>query len=220
MIVVSNPKRIAIGDPAIADVAGASNTEIIVSAKSAGETNLQIWDDFGQREIAISVYAEDLGKLQKRLQDLFATAGIRGITFQVGEQERKVFALGEVPLRKKEVVMQLLENFKEKIINLITYSEDNPLVEIDVQVLEIAKTAIDKLGIDWSQSLTFNERPTPSTHTLNRHMGDALKSVWQSQFDRTALTAVLNIMQTDNLARVLARPKLVALSGKEAKILV
>ncbi len=220
VINVSNPKRIAIGDPAVADVAGASNTEIILSAKKTGETNLQIWDDLGQREITVRIFSEDLNKLKNRLQNLFETAAIRGVTFQVGEQERKIFVLGDLPVRKKEVVQQLLENFRDKTINLVTYSEDNPLVEIDVQILEISKTAIDKLGINWSTSLSFTEQPTPGTHTLNRHFGDVLKSVWKSQFDRSALTATLNILEQDNLARTLARPKLVALSGKEAKVLV
>ncbi|MDD5019663.1 MAG: TonB family protein [Candidatus Omnitrophica bacterium] len=220
VVEVANPKRIAIGDPKIADVVGASRTEILVSAKEAGETNLQIWDDYGQREVMVRVFEEDLKKLKKRLEDLFATAGLRGVYFQVGEQERKVFVLGEVPLRKKDIVVQLLENFRARTIDLVTFKEDNPLVEIDVQVIEIAKTVIDRLGINWSQSLVFNEVPTPAAHTLIRQAADVIKAVGQSQFDRTALTATLNILEQDNLARTLARPKLVALSGKEAKILV
>lgn len=230
VLAVSNPKRVAIGDPAVADVAGASATEIIISAKAVGETNLQVWDDMGQREITIKVFTEDLAKLKKRLEDLFQTAGIRGITFQAGEQERKIFVLGDLPLRKKEVVIQLLGSFKDKIIDLVTYSEDNPLVEMDAQIMEISKTAIDKLGIDWSQTVTFKEiqpgAPSATTggvfpqHTLNRQMGDLLKSVWQSKFNRSTLTATLNILEKDNLARTLARPKLVALSGSEAKFLV
>jgi TonB family protein len=169
--------------------------------------------------VVVRVFEEDLAKLKKRLEDLFATAGLRGVYFQVGEQERKVFVLGEVPLRKKDIVTQLLENFRNRIIDLVTFKEDNPLVEIDVQVMEIAKTVIDKLGISWSQSITFNEA-TPGSHTLIRQAADLIKAVGQSRFDRTALTATLNILEQDNLARTLARPKLVALSGKEAKILV
>ena len=152
VVSVANPKRIAIGDPLVADVVGASASEIIVSAKKAGETNLQIWDDYGQREITLKIFREDLNKLKKRLEDLFATAGIREIIFQAGEQERKIFVLGDVPLRKKEVVTQLLGNFKDKIIDLIVYKEDNPLVEIDTQIIEINKTAIDHLGIDWNMT--------------------------------------------------------------------
>ncbi len=230
VVSVSNPKRVALGDPAVADIAGASATEILVSAKKEGETNLQIWDDLGQREIVVKVFVEDLGKLKGRLEDLFTTAGIHGITFQVGEQERKIFALGDMPMRKKEVVTQLLGSFKDKLIDLVTYSEDNPLVEMDAQIMEISKKAVDKLGIDWSQSVTFNEVPPGATsavaggvfppHTLNRQVGDLLKSVWQSKFDRSTLTATLNILEQDNLARTLARPKLVALSGSEAKFLV
>lgn len=219
VIPVANPKRVAIGDPKIADVVGASNAEIIVSAKMSGETNLQIWDDYGQREIVVKVFQEDLGKLKKRLEDLFRTAGIRGVTFQVGEQERKVFVLGEVPLRKKEVIAQLLESFKEKIINLVTFKEDNPLVEIDVQILEIAKTAVDKLGINWTSTFNFTEE-TPVARLFPQQLGDVIRSLGLSKFSRSALTAQLNLLEQDNLARTLARPKLVALSGKEAKILV
>ena len=164
VVSVANPKRIAIGDPLVADVVGASASEIIVSAKKAGETNLQIWDDYGQREITLKIFQEDLNKLKKRLEDLFATAGIREIIFQVGEQERKIFVLGDVPLRKKEVVTQLLENFKDKIIDLIVFKEDNPLVEIDTQIIEINKTAIDKLGINWSPTLHFYRERTSSPY--------------------------------------------------------
>lgn len=218
---VDNPQRLAIGDPAIADVAGASAKEILVSAKKVGETNLQIWDRFGKREIFVRVFVEDLLKLKSRLEDLFKTGGVRGVTFQIGDQERKIFVLGDMPLRKKDVVEQLLENFKEKIINLVVYKEDNPLVQIDVQVLEIAKTAIDNLGVAWSGSITFNEaQPNENSHTLGRLYGDLAKTVGQSQFTRTDLLATLNILEQDNLLRTLARPKLVALSGKEAKFLV
>ncbi len=220
VIQVANPRRVAIGDPKVADVVGAGKDELLISAKAAGETNLQIWDDFGQREIVVRVFDEDLGKLKRRLEDLFATAGLHGITFQVGDKERKVFVLGRLPERKKEVATQLLESFEGRIINLVSFEDDSPLVQIDAQVLEISKMAIDKLGVTWSNSLTFNETPTPSGHTLNRHIGDVIKAVGQSQFDRTALTAVLNVLEQDNLARTLARPKLVALSGKEAKFLV
>ena len=55
---------------------------------------------------------------------------------------------------------------------------------------------------------------------MSRNFGDIIKAIGQSEFTRTHLTATLNILEQDNLARTLARPKLVAQSGKEAKFLV
>ncbi len=217
---VSNPKRIAIGDPKVADVVGAGMTEIIISAKKAGETNLQIWDDLGQREISVRVFEEDLQRLKDRLEDLFRMAGVRGINFQIGEQERKVFALGDVPLRKQSVVDQLLESFEGRVINLVAYTEDSPVVEIDVQIMEIAKKAIDRLGIDWSPSITFSETNVVPHTMIPRHFPDMLKAIGQARFDRDALTATLHLLERDNLLHILARPKLVAVSGAEAKFLV
>ncbi len=220
VINISKPQRIAIGDPDIADVASASNSELLLSAKKPGETNLQIWDEYGKREIQIRVFEENLGKLKERLEDLFKIAGLHGVSFRIGDHERKVFVLGEVPKRKQEVVEQLLKNFNEKVINLVAFPEDSPVVEIDVQILEINKTAVDKLGINWTTAFTFNEDLSSEPHTLNRQIGNIIKAVGQSQFTRTALVATLNILEQDNLLRTLARPKLVALSGKEASFLV
>jgi len=217
---VANPKRVAIGDPEIADVVGAGSTELLLSAQAAGETNLQIWDDFGQREIIVRVYDEDLGKLKRRLEDLFQTAGLYGVSCQVGDKERKIFLLGRLPERKQEVTEQLLENFEERVINLLTFEDDTPVVQIDVQVLEIDKNSMDKLGVNWSSSYTFNEARANEGHTLNRHIGTIIKGIGESQFDRTSINAVLNLLENDNLAKVLARPKLVAVSGAEAKFLV
>jgi Flp pilus assembly secretin CpaC len=76
VVPVNNPVRVAIGDPATADVAGASKQELIVAGKKAGETNLQIWDQYGQRELTIRVFSEDLEKLKSRLEDLLATASL------------------------------------------------------------------------------------------------------------------------------------------------
>lgn len=218
-ITVSNPQRLAIGDPKIADVISAGKAEILVAAKAAGETKLQIWDGFGHREIAVRVFAEDLSLLKKRLEGLFSTAGIRGVQFQIGEQEQKIFVLGDMPTRRRDVINQLLANFRPKLIDLLTYKEDNPLVEIDVQVMEIGKTLIDKLGIDWNESFTFTEVGVPA-HDLRNDIGGMFKSLGVGTYTRDALTATLHALERDNLGRTLARPKLVALSGKEAKILV
>ncbi len=116
VIPVSAPRRLAIGNPEIADVANVTGQEVLISAKAAGETNLQIWDEFGQREIVVRVFEEDLGKLKRRLEDLFETASIRGITFQIGTQERKVFVLGRVPLRKKRSSSNCLRISKKRLL--------------------------------------------------------------------------------------------------------
>src|SRR3989338_8685201 len=57
-VLASNPRRVAIGNPAIADIASVSKTEVAVTPKSVGNTTLIIWDNFGEQSYTVRVYAE------------------------------------------------------------------------------------------------------------------------------------------------------------------
>jgi len=54
----NNVTRVAISDPAVADVSVPSSKEILIVAKSPGATTLYIWDAAGRRGVKINV--EDL----------------------------------------------------------------------------------------------------------------------------------------------------------------
>ena len=57
-------KRVAVGNPEVADVRVISDKEIIVLGKSSGKTNLIIWNKWDQREVlAIEVIPQDLQRL-------------------------------------------------------------------------------------------------------------------------------------------------------------
>src|SRR5207248_4268035 len=47
--------KVAIGNPTVADVVALSDNQVLVNAKSIGETNLFVWDKDGQHEYKLVV---------------------------------------------------------------------------------------------------------------------------------------------------------------------
>ncbi|MDD5004905.1 MAG: TonB family protein [Candidatus Omnitrophica bacterium] len=215
---VSNPKQVKIGNPNLLDVASAGEKELLLSGLAEGETQLTVVDNYGQHIYAVKIFKEDLDKIKERVDVLLKAAGFDRLATQIGDKERKIFILGEVPASQKDSLESKLELVKDKIVNLVEYKDDIPTVEIDVEVLEIAKTDLDNLGFTWNTSIAFNEPNTsgfPSGLLNPARTLHILKS-WRAD----ELAATLNLLKQDNRARTLSRPKLVCLSGKEAKLLV
>jgi Flp pilus assembly secretin CpaC len=91
-------------------------------------------------------------------------------------------------------------------------------VKLTVQLVEMIRDERDRLGVDWSDSVTFSEVTFPPLgptggHSVAARAGEAFRI---GATARTGLSAALNILVSEGKARVLAEPKLVAASGKEA----
>ena len=204
--------RVAVGDPAVADLSVLSDRELMVIAKKAGITNLIIWDESGQRSFNIIVLAKDLEKIAQRIRGLFVSSDIRGIRVKI--EGDKIYLIGEV-LTEGELnkIKDILVPFPN-VVNLVKLKERQPLVEIDVNVLEVAIDDLKTLGMDWSTSLPISyTEPTTGE-------GDIPK-LWNSfRWSRGNVIAKLNFLIEEDKARTLANPKLVTLSGKEASFLV
>jgi len=83
------------------------------------------------------------------------------------------------------------------------------MIEVSVDVLEIKTSKSKELGFEWNNSITFTEKePLPPIFEVN-------------DFDRkTALSASLKALITDNNAQILANPRVVTESGQDAAFLV
>ncbi|MDP2940605.1 MAG: TonB family protein [Candidatus Omnitrophota bacterium] len=223
----STPTRVAVADPNIADVDKVEGDDIVLSAKKAGTTLLTIWDKYGQKSIGIRVYAENLENLQNRLKKLLANFKIQNLSIKTSREEGKIILNGQILSDDKKLLDTVLETFSDRIINLIQPIDQTDIVQIDVQVLELTKSATEELGISWLSALQVREEPYSSststtsgiTTTLNK-IDTFAKAFRVVDWSRDALTAKLNMLISQGKGKVLSRPKLVCLSGKEAEFLV
>jgi pilus assembly protein CpaC len=219
--------RVAVTDPSIADVDKVEGDEILLSAKKAGNTGLTIWDKYGERSVQIRVYAETLDSLRDRLKQLLVSLRISDLVFKPSKEEGKMILTGAVLSDDKKQLDTLLSPFSDRIINLIKVVDETAIVQFDVQILELSKSASKSLGVDWIQAMQLREEPYSSsssstsgvTTTLNK-IGSIPQIFRVVDFSRDAITAKINMLVSEGKAKILSRPKLVCLSGKEAEFLV
>jgi pilus assembly protein CpaC len=225
---VASPRRVAVANPAIADIDKVGKDEVIVVGKGVGDTVLVIWDKLGQRSLSIKVVSENLDYLKARIEQLLLDhLQLKETLIRINQSEGKIVLLGRIRPEQEKAAQMLLEPFSGKIINLIKTTED-ALVQIDVQILELSKDATDILGVDWLDYMNITEQPVSGTSTLTtggvattlNRTGTFGEIVRVVEMSRDALNAKINFLTTRGKGRVLSRPKLVCLSGKEAQLLV
>jgi len=214
---VSDVARVAVGDPAVADVTIVSQSQILVQAKQIGSTNLIIWDAQGQRQTTLRVIDPQPEAISAELRSLLVQLNKPSV--HVLLQEGKVFLTGEVASEAElNTLEQIASAFRGMVINLVTVTpagpaqeETAPLVRLSVQVVEINRSDLEKLGIKWSETLALTQPEVTSGFTVN----DALFR-WGTSLSRSSLTTTLNALVKQSKGRVLSEPKLVTASGKEA----
>ena len=238
LLPVSNPTRIAVGNPAVADVTNAAKNEITISPKAPGKTTLVVWDNFGEQDYQVKVFAEDMAAVKARIDNLLSKVNLPDVKAQAEEDEGKVVLSGKVKSAEEKARLDLvLGGLKAKIIDLVQVKEDERAVEIDVQVLELDKDASTQLGFTWPSQINITEMGSPGipvTGAVSVVQGATPstsytttpgQTSWGKLFrvldlSRDAFTLTIDALQRDGKARILSRPRLACQSGKEAELLV
>lgn len=216
LLPVHSPTRIVITNPNIADVANVSENTITLFPKAVGSTSLVFWDDMGEQSYRIRVVAEDMSDIKRRIDNLINELNLPNVYTKAKDEENKVLLLGGVKTSQDKDRLDLaLGALKEKTINLITIKEE-AIVDIDVQVLELAKDATKTLGFTWPVGITLTDSSGPTSAAVT-----GLTHVFHvSDFKRTAFNITLDALIQEGKARILSQPRLACLSGKEAELLV
>lgn len=213
IIPVQAVRRVAIGEPEIADISVLNNEEILLMSKAPGNTILIIWDNNGKRSIQVVVIAKETAEIlgqTEQIQNLLQSLKLPKIKIKV--EGGKIFLIGDV-LRAADLenLQKALTPF-EKVNNLVKVSERQPLVQIDLEVLEVGKTDLKNLGVSWTTSMLYTE-PSPGNSSLPQLLR-------VSEWSRETITARLNMLKEEDKARTLSNPSMLTASGKEAELLI
>jgi pilus assembly protein CpaC len=207
--------RVAIGDPAVADVlvmkGGDHRGGVLLVAKAAGATNLMVWMKGHERPVVYPI----------EVSPGAATALLDGATPRVRAFGGDAVISGSTPTMETH----------RKAVAAAT-AETPGIVQVDVRVVEFSRAVLKAAGINLFKQSNGFAFGSFAPSALNSFTGGATSS-FQAQTNApiaSAFNLVLNsasrglfadlsLMEGNNLARVLAEPSLVALSGQSASFL-
>lgn len=232
--------RASIASPEIADVLVLSPTQIVVTGKSFGSTQLVIHTADEEQKVFDLFVEIDLPLLRELIRSISPTANV-----QVRSLLNTVVLTGAVPdAMTAERIAELAELLNPGRVRNQLMVAGQQQVLIRCTVAEVNRSAMRELnmnwffgGATWSREFFFannldNISPTQvqssglpnlllgqQTYTLLPNVNNVASTNITLGFPRAEIQAFVQALRENGLVRVLAEPNLIAISGQKATFL-
>ncbi len=233
LILGDSVARVSVADPKVADIKVFSQTQVLLTAHGPGITDLTMWNKQEQPMVIALKVRRNLDGLRRQLKEFFP-----GENLKVSAEGDLVVLSGEVSdVRVPERAMEVAKLHGEKLVNLLTVTGDQQ-VQLEVKFAEVSRTGLRAMGfnflhIDQAGNRVAGFSPPPSTllNTPLQIPGTSVNGpppilpssqsgafqVFFSSFPRFPFSVAVSLLESNGLAKILAEPTLVALSGQDAK---
>ncbi len=212
-------ERASLANPEVADILIISPTQIYLRGNAPGLTNLSLWWANGNgRTVYDLEISPDISQLKKRLCELLPEEK----NIQVTTNYDAVTLTGSLSnIASLPRVLALAESYApERVKNLLQISGVHQVM-LEVQIAEISRSAERDLGIQlgrtWGKGAP---RASSASDLFNITVSPALTSNLVFHRGYSTWTAIVDTLEEKGLAKILAEPTLIALSGQEANFLV
>lgn len=226
--------RLAVGNPAIADVQLLSSGDFLLVGKKAGTTSLIVWSDGGRRtEYTVYVAGNDRG-MASAIQDA------------IGYPKVHVQMIEDRVMLRGKVENQYEHDNALKIAGLYTGGDGSGVIDLlemehpsqirlEAQIIEINSDYTKNLGIQyWSQTPGSNSSSGSSTGNSNGGITVGTAGLFYGGEDFSSnrkhggwlgshvanVNVTLQALINEGKARILSRPSITTMSGKAANILI
>ena len=218
-----SPARIAVGNPAVVDVQILPLEEgvgdILLLARQPGVTDVQVWvdDDPTPQRWQVSVVSGEQSALEsaKRLEaPVRATGGqavVTGRSSNMIEHQRSTAAARATGNSDKVIDTSIVNH--------------SGMVQVEVKIVELSRSVMKEVGIDWNSGTSRAGGALPNGKIMEGGSGTwgavsnfapAFSNGFSLMFDSRNFGAKLKLLENNGMARTLAEPTLVALSGQSA----
>lgn len=226
--------RLAVGNPAIADVQLLSSGDFLLVGKKAGTTSLIVWSDGGRRiEYTVYVAGNDRG-MASAIQDA------------IGYPKVHVQMIEDRVMLRGKVENQHEHDTALKIAGLYTGGDGSGVIDLlemehpsqirlEAQIIEINSDYTKNLGIQyWSQTPGSNSSSGSSSDNPNSGITVGTAGLFYGGEDFSSnrkhggwlgshvanVNVTLQALINEGKARILSRPSITTMSGKAANILI
>lgn len=208
--------RMVVNNPEMLSVTALSANQVQLAALKPGVTQVNLWDEDGKvYTVDVLIYG-DVRELQLSLKRLFP-----GSSVKVVRLSNSLVLEGFVE-RPEAVspIIRLAEDYAPKIVNNITVGGVQQVL-LKVKVMEVSRTKLRRLGFDFAQISDSNVVSSGVSGILQSvSNGTATAAGQTAEFaivdGGDSFFGFLDALQQNNLAKILADPTLVAVSGRPA----
>lgn len=226
--------RVSVAEPRVADLKVITPTQLLLTAKGVGSTDLTLWNRRDEPLVLALRVGRNLEGLRKQLKELFPSEQL-----QVTSAGDLVVISGEVAdVRVPERAAEVAKLHAEKVANLIKV-RGNQQVQLEVKFAEVSRKGLREMSFNVFHrdqlgrfvtgmagpsteagaflNVPFTGGPTrPPIYPSNS--GSAF-NVFFSGIPRFPFSAMVALLESSGLAKILAEPTLVAMTGQQAKFL-
>ncbi len=223
-------KRVAVGNPEIADITVIDERQVLITPKKVGATSLMFWRSAKagarpDRQVKLLVAASETLKRQ---------AVDKHDRLKISEVGNKLKLSGRsASLETHAQARQSLDEKSTATVDASRLGFDSQ-VQIDIKVVEVSRSRLKNAG------LFFSKKGANSTYALSspgnltgvQSSGDGALSLLSKSFFPQAqafnfvygnasegILGVISVLENNGFAYVLAEPSLVAMSGQSANFL-
>jgi pilus assembly protein CpaC len=226
--------RVSVADPRVADLKVITPTQLLLTAKGVGATDLTLWNRHDDPLVVALRVGRNLEALRKQLKDLFPQE-----TITVTAAGDLVVLSGEVAdVRMPDRAAEVAKLHAERVANLLRV-RGNQQVQLEVKFAEVSRSGLREMSFNVFHPDQLGRYVTgmsgPSTppngfvgipgtggygvpDVYGPNSGGAF-SLFFSGLPRFPFSAMVSLLESTGLAKILAEPTLVAMSGQEARFL-
>ncbi len=212
----SDIARSVVHNDAMIQVQPVSRNQLMVSAKATGVTQIDLYGKDDQMHTVQVVVMGDARELEAVLRAEFPTSNIT-----VRPIQNAVILSGHVTNDLHiEQAVSIAEQYYPTVINKIELVGMHTVM-LHTQVLEVSRTKLRELGIDWGLG-TGNDFVGQSVSGVMTSGGSTFASTGVDTFkvgvveNSTSFFTFIKALRTNNLVKVMADPTVVAIDGRPA----
>jgi pilus assembly protein CpaC len=223
-------KRVSISDPAIADFILISPTEIYITARGVGVTNMLLWYDKGGHDVYDVEVQYDILRLKQQLQEALPDEK----DLRVTAMQRTLTLSGRVSSATSlSHALALASAYApgRKVQNLVEVGGVQQVM-LEVRVAEMQKSLLKRLGVNFNavnggefginklggltELAKGGQGNLGGSGPFSTFVSPAVNALFRFDIGNTTWTAFIDALKSDGLVKVLAEPTLISLSGEKA----
>lgn len=214
--------KLFVNNPELVKATPLSPSQVQISAVKAGVTQVNVWDEDGKITTVDLMIFGDARELQMLLNNEFPDSSLK-----VRPLPTSVLISGFVP-RSEDVgaIVRLAEDYYPKVIPQIKVAGVQQ-IQVTCKVFEVSRTKLDAMGFDWAclndsfnitqQASGLFNAPAAIAGVANT---DTVRFGTIGQNGGNGFTGMLELLQKNQLAKLMSEPKLITTSGRPARFLV